>query len=138
MLLLGLPGVVVPVVARSQREARRRRDVDRGIRRLGAHGRVDGRLEAREVDHGLRPRELTDGTRGQLEVVRLHPGLGQRGDPHVLAADPLGHELQRVERGRDRHPVVADRIGRGAPAQQQGCPGGEEDSGLHDNDSHSK
>ena len=81
--------------------------------------------------------ERSHGLGGELEVMGLHAGLGQRGHPVGLAADPLGRELQRVERGRDRHPPVVARVVGRAPGQQQcRCCEGDE-GGLHDNDSHS-
>ena len=134
VLLGALAGVLT---AGGQGEAGGRGDVDGGVGGLAAHGLVDGRLEAGEVDDGLRPGHRPDRLGGQLEVVGLDARLGQRGDAHVVAADPLGSELEGVERGRDRHPPVVTGVGRRAPGQEQRRGDGEEGERLHDNDSHS-
>ncbi|HRD60718.1 MAG TPA: hypothetical protein PL137_07425 [Nocardioides sp.] len=62
---------------------------------------------------------------GQLEVVGLGARLREVGDRHVVAADPLGHEGERIERRRDRDPspvrrVVGERRAAGRGHEHQG------------------
>jgi hypothetical protein len=143
VLVRALPGVVVAVVGAGDDEVRGLRDVEGGIRGLGLHGIVDGRLEAGEVQDGLGLRQLGDGLRRELEVVRLGAGLGQRRHLDEVAADALRDELEGVEGGRDRHPVcsVGARRPIGAAVTTPGeHEGGGQDSNsksLHDNHSQS-
>ena len=76
---------------------------------------VDGRLEAVLEQHQVGVRDLGGRLDVELQVVRLVPRLGQVGDVHVVPADPLRHERQRVERRRHRHLPVVPRCRRRTP-----------------------
>ena len=82
-------------------------------------GLVDRRLEALDVDDGVGVADRGDLARGELDVVRLRPGLGQAGDGTVLTRDALGDELQGIERRDD---LQLTRLGRARlPGRAAGC-----------------
>ena len=94
---------------------------------------VDGRLEA-VLDHDQVGAGQGDGARERrLDVVRLDAGVGQAGDVHVLAADPLRDPGEGVEAGGHLRPPV---VGRRRRAPREGD--GEEQGGqpAHENHSH--
>ena len=105
--------------------------------RLLRDGLVHRGLEALEVDDEPGVADLADLAGVELDVVRLGAGLGQLGDGHRVAADPLAEELQRVEGGHHVEPAVgreAARLvaaGRARADQQDGGGGGEQATGRH-------
>ncbi|CNG22780.1 Uncharacterised protein [Mycobacterium tuberculosis] len=114
--------------------ARRRQPLDDGggIQRpaLGvlADGVVHGGLDALDVDGEVGVLDVGDLPGGQLQVVRLGSGPGERPHEDVVSADPLRQPRHRVERrdhgrlaGRDPGVRVgAGRQARGEPGQGQG------------------
>ena len=82
-------------------------------------GLVDGGLEAALVEHHAGVLEVRGLARLELEVVRLLAGLGQVDDVHVAAADPLGDELQGVERGDHLGPSACGGTAAAARGQQR-------------------
>ena len=111
------------------RRQRPQRDDGRGIDHFGVfalcHGLVDCRLEALLIDHQIRRRQARDLSRGEFQVVRLGPWLGQAGDRGVVTGDTLGDELQRVERGHDVELTRLLRLDGGASR-----PGGSASGGM--------
>ena len=79
------------------------------------HGAVDSRLQALLVEHDAGAGQAGALTHGQLEVVGLDARRCQRAHLEVVARDPLGDELQRVER---RHHVTGA-TGATAPSERR-------------------
>ncbi len=101
---------------------------------------IDRGLEAGEVDRDVGLRQLGGLLHPELEVVRLLAGARQVDHDCVLAADPLGQELQRVHRRHhgDRAVVRAGGVvSAGCEGEQQQGGGGQSEgaAGEHDNDS---
>jgi hypothetical protein len=69
-------------------------------------GVVHGGLEVALEDHEVCGRDLGGLVDVELEVVRLLAGLGEQLHVGMVPGDAVGGKRQRVERGRDRHPVV--------------------------------
>ena len=112
----------------------------------GVEGRPGGVLRHGVVDAGLEPGLVHDevGVRDggglldvELEVVRLATGPGEQLDVGVVARHPLGHERERVERGRHDDLAVgaAGVVGEGVAACGDQRETGEEGEPLHENDS---
>ena len=118
-----------------------RGDVDPGVRRLGRDGLVDGGLEAREVHDDVGAGQAPHRLGCQLEVVGLGAGLREAGDLDVLAADPLGRPLERVEGRGD--PIRSSVAAPPASADPQAVRASSavprrRHDGPHDNDSQQK
>ena len=133
-----LPEVRVELVGlvRERLEPGDRGRVEGGALRVLLDAVVDRRLEALLVDDdvGLRDRDrLLD---GELEVVRLGPGLGQVGDLDPVPADAFGRPGQRVEARGDLHlaRVVAQLVAQRA-ARRGGEQQAEDEEQPHENDS---
>ena len=94
---------------------------------------VDGGLEAVLDDDEVGARQGHGAGERRLDVVRLHPRVGQAHDGDVGAADPLGDPGERVEACRHLHPAVVGRLRRAPGEGRDEEKGGEP---THENDSH--
>jgi hypothetical protein len=129
-----LLGVLLPVVVMGRLVQRRRlRGVHDVRRRVRVDRVVHGRLEVGQVHHQVGAAHLVHLRGGELEVVRLGPGRGQRPDVDQVAADLLRHVLQRVERGQHAHAAAAAAVaGPPGAAGPVGGAGGQGERGDED------
>jgi hypothetical protein len=104
----------------SQVEVGGRGNIEATVAPLGLDGLVNGALQAFFVHHKARPADRGHVPECELDVVWLGTRPGQARDRHEVAADLLGGELQRVERGDDREPA-AHRAVRGDPRGSAGA-----------------
>ena len=95
-------------------------------------GGVDRGLEPLLVDDQVGAADLRGLRGGELQVVRLRPGLGQVHDVRVVARDPLGDELERVERGHDLSEPLAATGRVVAKRRAAAVVGGQEQGGGHE------
>ncbi len=116
--------------------------VDDTLRAVLREGLVDGRLEAAEVDGHVGLGQLGRLLHAELEVVRLLTRAGQVDHRDVVAADPLGQELQGVHRGHDRGRRVVRAGGgvgtAGGEGQQQERDDGDGEVSSEGHDNHSQ
>ena len=126
--LLGVPLLALVVVPAGGRVQQRLHagHVERPVAAVLRDGVVHRRLETLEVDDQLRVADLADLARVELQVVRLGAGLGQVGHPDRVAADPLGEELEGVERGHHVDPLG---VGAGGAAGGAAGPGAQGEEG---------